>query len=200
MNMRQILTAGTLVGAAALALTFCAGQAYASEATIDITQDGANVVATASGDIDLTGLSENPGTGSQSAFVQPGYAAILLGSGTYDVYYGVTGPSSFGSGGTTDASSGSGGPLGLFSFNNYLDVPDGFVSGSSISATATLDSTTIAGLGLKPGTYNYTWNDGSNSLTVVIGEAVPEPSTWAMILIGFAGLGFAGYRRSRQLA
>ena len=25
--------------------------------------------------------------------------------------------------------------------------------------------------------------------------AVPEPSTWAMMLLGFAGLGFAGYRR-----
>ena len=30
--------------------------------------------------------------------------------------------------------------------------------------------------------------------------AVPEVSTWAMMLIGFAGLGFAGYRRSRQCA
>jgi hypothetical protein len=29
---------------------------------------------------------------------------------------------------------------------------------------------------------------------------VPEPSTWAMMLIGFAGLAYAGYRRSRQLA
>lgn len=28
----------------------------------------------------------------------------------------------------------------------------------------------------------------------------PEPSTWAMMLIGFAGLGFAGYRRSVRLA
>jgi hypothetical protein len=26
---------------------------------------------------------------------------------------------------------------------------------------------------------------------------VPEPSTWAMMLIGFAGLGFAGYRTRR---
>lgn len=25
---------------------------------------------------------------------------------------------------------------------------------------------------------------------------VPEPSTWAMMLVGFAGLGYAGYRRS----
>jgi phospholipase/lecithinase/hemolysin len=28
--------------------------------------------------------------------------------------------------------------------------------------------------------------------------AVPEPSTWAMLLIGFAGLGFAGYRRAAR--
>ena len=27
---------------------------------------------------------------------------------------------------------------------------------------------------------------------------VPEPSTWAMMLLGFAGLGFAGFRRSRK--
>lgn len=29
--------------------------------------------------------------------------------------------------------------------------------------------------------------------------AVPEPSTWAMILLGFAGLGFAGWRHARQV-
>ena len=28
--------------------------------------------------------------------------------------------------------------------------------------------------------------------------AVPEPSTWAMMLIGFAGLGFLSYRKSKQ--
>jgi PEP-CTERM motif len=28
--------------------------------------------------------------------------------------------------------------------------------------------------------------------------AVPEPSTWAMMLVGFVGLGFAGYRRTRE--
>ena len=28
-------------------------------------------------------------------------------------------------------------------------------------------------------------------------SAVPEPSTWAMLLLGFAGLGYAGFRRSK---
>jgi hypothetical protein len=44
---------------------------------------------------------------------------------------------------------------------------------------------------------------GSVSLTrLTIGPvesvgSVPEPSTWAMMLLGFAGLGFAGYRRAK---
>jgi PEP-CTERM motif len=29
-------------------------------------------------------------------------------------------------------------------------------------------------------------------------ETIPEPSTWAMMLLGFAGLGFVGYRTSRK--
>jgi hypothetical protein len=30
----------------------------------------------------------------------------------------------------------------------------------------------------------------------VQGNTVPEPATWAMMLLGFAGLGYAGYRKS----
>jgi unsaturated chondroitin disaccharide hydrolase len=32
---------------------------------------------------------------------------------------------------------------------------------------------------------------------VLYSPTVPEPSTWAMMLLGFASLGFAGYRRAR---
>jgi len=39
------------------------------------------------------------------------------------------------------------------------------------------------------------------TLEIPVGSAaVPEASTWAMMLIGFAGLGFAGYRASRKIA
>ena len=34
--------------------------------------------------------------------------------------------------------------------------------------------------------------------TLVVTTGVPEPSTWALMLAGFAGLGFAGYRRNRR--
>ena len=33
-----------------------------------------------------------------------------------------------------------------------------------------------------------------------VGVTVPEPSTWAMMLLGFAGLGFAGWRGRRKAA
>jgi PEP-CTERM motif len=55
---------------------------------------------------------------------------------------------------------------------------------------AGLEATASNGLGsyFEPG-----------KLTYAIGT-VPEPSTWGMMLLGFAGLGFAGYRRARRSA
>ncbi len=44
--------------------------------------------------------------------------------------------------------------------------------------------------------------DGINDAGEVVGYnvlAFPEPSTWAMMLLGFAGLAFAGYRRSERV-
>ena len=46
---------------------------------------------------------------------------------------------------------------------------------------------------------NNTGNLGlaTNSLLTATASSVPEASTWAMLLFGFAGLGFAGYRVRR---
>lgn len=42
-------------------------------------------------------------------------------------------------------------------------------------------------------------SDTITSVTITdISSAVPEPSTWAMMLIGFAGIGFTAFRRSRK--
>lgn len=37
---------------------------------------------------------------------------------------------------------------------------------------------------------------GQSFLTISQVAAVPEPSTWAMMILGFAGIGFMAYRRS----
>ena len=37
-----------------------------------------------------------------------------------------------------------------------------------------------------------------NAAFSLSGSVVPEPSTWAMMLLGFAGLGFAAYRQARK--
>jgi PEP-CTERM motif len=39
-----------------------------------------------------------------------------------------------------------------------------------------------------------------NAVFSLTGNVVPEPSTWAMMLLGFAGLGFAAYLRAGRLA
>jgi hypothetical protein len=51
---------------------------------------------------------------------------------------------------------------------------------------------------------NYAQNGGNPSglnvqFTSVSGAVIPEPSTWAMMILGFAGLAFLGYRRGAKV-
>ena len=179
-------------------------QAAVPGAVIDITQVGANVVVTGSGVIDLSGLTFL-GTGPLPGFgiIWPDAAEILVGTGNVDLYTGATGPTSMGTGAETLADTGSGGQFGVgdLTGTTIIFVPAGY-DGTTLSSSSTFDNTTLAKLGFSPGTYTYTWapsptaEDGS--LTINVTGGVPEPSTWAMMLAGFAALGYAGYRRSRR--
>jgi PEP-CTERM motif-containing protein len=79
----------------------------------------------------------------------------------------------------------------------------GSVNGNSGSVTIDFSSTPVV--------FNY--NGGSFSLVLtdltlsptdpnLVGTiaAVPEPSTWAMMILGLAGVGFMAYRRRNQIA
>jgi hypothetical protein len=43
--------------------------------------------------------------------------------------------------------------------------------------------------------------DRSGTLVIAsTAGAVPEPATWALMVLGFAGLGYAGFRQTRTRA
>jgi hypothetical protein len=88
-------------------------------------------------------------------------------------------------------------------------------------ASVTLNSFDVAGGQIVTGYFESTFAGGSSlnlwplhwdavlqgptgSTVISTGAAtyalIPEPSTWAMMLLGFAGLGFVGYRKSRRPA
>jgi PEP-CTERM motif len=196
-------------GAAALGLAVVGAPAEAS-VVIDVSEVGGNVVATGSGSIDLSDLTPFATAGG-TAFMNPGFGNMDIGgaSGAYqDIteYNGVSGPTSFGADVATFASSSFGDIFGVNAKGpngTGVDVPFNYVSGTALSGSATFDGQTFASLGLTPGTYAYAWGSGptADSLTVKIGAAAtPEPGTWAMMLIGFAALGLAGFRATRRSA
>jgi PEP-CTERM motif len=53
--------------------------------------------------------------------------------------------------------------------------------------------------GLGPFTTVDFHDTGKNAFEFSLGSGVPEPSTWAMMVIGFAGLGYAASRRNSQV-
>jgi hypothetical protein len=67
--------------------------------------------------------------------------------------------------------------------------------GRNFTVDGLIDQTAIWGRALTTTEISYLYNDGAGR---EISNSVPEPSTWAMMLLGFAGLGFAGYWRSRN--
>jgi len=99
--------------------------------------------------------------------------------------------------------------VGNFSVTLNGTVLGGIHSGAAITSYFTPSSNATGGFvgweGLDPdGLSESIYDQHSGSLTgtlavITLGTTgVPEPSTWAMMLAGFAGLGFAGFRSRRR--
>jgi PEP-CTERM motif len=90
-------------------------------------------------------------------------------------------------------------PVGSGS-NTFVADISGSVRGNSATSplSVTFDDPTLSFNGFTLTVNNLTGittgGDGF-ALTGTIQAAVPEPSTWAMILLGFVGVGFVAYRR-----
>jgi hypothetical protein len=80
--------------------------------------------------------------------------------------------------------------------------PSSTWGGSALTRSGqTVDGAEGNGLVQFLGTYSsITWTNPvyEDYYAVTVGTSpIPEPSTWAMMLLGFVGLGYAGYRRAR---
>jgi hypothetical protein len=193
--------------AAFLALSAISGGADAA-IVINISDVGSDVVASTSGSADLTDLTAidtallfAPGE------VTPSKGGATAGDPGQTLFYrGADGPKSFGTGAKTEASVGNGDFVGVFAVNPFALSPvillsQKYVSGTPLTGSSVFENQSLISLGLNVGEYTYTWGAGEHAdgLTIKVGD-VPEPATWAMMLAGFAGLGFACYRRARQSA
>jgi hypothetical protein len=181
----------------------CTGGCTPDASTITATDSGGNLlitVALAPGDFFMTGptgngkntfgfdldlssitisssLTNPPWTTNNTANVNGAFAAGAFpmdGAGDYDYVMDIAGhgPSSISS---------------LFFTIMGASVAD--ISGGSAFAADIFSGTTG-----NTGVVDFSLSGGPRGG----GGAAPEPSTWAMMLIGFAGLGFAGYRKARS--
>ena len=100
-------------------------------------------------------------------------------------------------------------PLNGQGASDPTDTPGNLIDTFTHSATLFVDSFSHNGFGAvsDPGLFSMTEqaiftltpfaqliNRGQSEVKL----AVPEPSTWAMMLLGFAGLGYAGFRKARS--
>jgi PEP-CTERM motif len=151
---------------------------------------------------------------SGADIAQPGAPAALLATGTSGYYYPGNAVASetflnVAPGATRFTGADSAGDSSSTAFSNPADVSE-FVGTGSFSFLEDLGKG--VGYGYNPGIsvgpiYHYapfTLVDSTigGSITVTYDGVpptvggVPEPSTWALAVIGFAGLGYVGYRRS----
>jgi hypothetical protein len=179
--------------------------ANASPYVVMIDQVGTSVVATGSGAIDLTGLTLENTFLSFDPEVVPDRPIILIGPSTLaELYEGpITGASEFGTGGYDPALTGTGSATGITEYPGpifYLSVPDGYTSDTPLSNSATWTASTLADLGLTPGTYVWTWGTGADqSFTLDVGiAATPLPNALPLFGGGLGAIGLLGCRRKRK--
>lgn len=206
----------SLMACAAVAV-LCEPRAQASF-TLTIVQDGQNVVGTGSGSLNLSAFTNPvPSGGGGEAWGSFLHGGSVIGLGPsadspaqtpqFAYFGGIVGPGSFGSGPDYSPASGTGEGVNLAwdygTLGPVIYAPKNYISGAAISDSSTWDSTTIAGLGLTPGTYVYTWGSGAtaDSFTIQIGptqsSATPEPAS-ILELGGAVGLLFVCGKSRRK--
>ena len=158
-----------------------------ADAAIQVTvaESGNDVVFTASGSYDTTSLA----TGASAVYSSVGFVADatpprlrMIETGGSSLLYGISQPvvappakfSNFV--GYAEADAFSGDIIGVSSYfgSPCIVVPDGYVSGTSLSATMTYTNESLASLQMNRGDYVWTWGSGGNADSFTL-TVIPEP-------------------------
>lgn len=161
-------------------------------ATTEATFNDNLLVSVAGGTFTSTGISNNPKSpaGTQYSFsVTQGQSIVfeLQDANGQNWFSNALGPGDVGNNKTDNMSHVY---STLFAGGQVNGAGPVIPAGTYIGFEDQIESDVVG----KTGELNYT------DIQIVMSEvaAVPELSTWAMLMVGFAGLGFIGYRRSRN--
>ncbi len=173
---------------AALALIGATGLGLASAANATITVDAASMSYTGPSSLD-GGITTTIGY-SEAGLTSPTFTEWLTFTDTLAAIDSVTLSTSSASVDFTSA---------------YL-TPDGGVTQYALSFVGAIGANEFWGLDdtlLGPGTYTLVINGNNSSTgtlggTITITQSVPEPATWAMMILGFGAVGFVLRRKRRS--
>jgi PEP-CTERM motif len=191
---KQIKTA--LLGSVAAALAAAASPANATVYNVDRTIDGGSVVGTITTDGATGTIDPSDFTAWDLVLSGPGSTVTISSSDTPHAVYGS------GADITADATqisfnfSASDG--GFLVFQQTMNSGQTYWCVNSTNSTCN-DNESVVPQGFMDPSAQFADRSGTLVIATAAG-AVPEPATWALMLLGFAGLGYAGFRQSRARA
>ena len=137
---------------------------------VTISQVGNDVVWNGSGSFNLAALT-SAGPSNMSGGYSSAAGVWAIGpNASVDTYSGtISNPGAFGTS-SIGVTSNAGSTFGILpgGSGRLLYVPSGYVSNTNISGSSTYANTTIAGAGLSPGTYTWSWGSGGNASSIVM--------------------------------
>ena len=166
-----------------------------SSTSVDIDEiDAASIMTPISATFTLSATNSGPATTSGGEITQHYNGTFSITSGATNFLSGTFSDAVFGSGGALTLSASNPSPTQSVTFTSNVIAPSlisAFDRAMSLSFTDVSPSAAIV-----PGT--GTLRSFTSDVSGDFSATVPEPSTWAMMLLGFAGLGYAAYRKTKN--
>jgi hypothetical protein len=162
-----------------------------SDTQVEITEIDADVVTPILATFTLNATNSGPATLSGGEILQRYAGSFTITNGATNYLSGTFSDAVFGAGGALTLSASNPSPTQSVTFTSNVIAPNLI---SAFNRALSLSFTDVSpNAAIVAGTLRSFNSDVSGSFS----SAVPEPSTWAMMLLGFAGLGYVGFRKAR---